>query len=195
MKGTLTTCSLTYIAATGARFETDAADNEGFELTQGITDGSPGAFTIGTSPAFYLSVRFGLATVAETDHAYVGFRVAEAYDDNSFAAYTDYYYVGVGDLADGGPGDFFSQTEVNGGGISATDMTQADWTDAQIHTITILVSAAGVATVDIEGTNDATAGAFTFDTGDVVIPSFFVQNDATAGVTEIDVVFWEVGLQ
>ena len=195
LKGTQTLCALSWAAATGSRFTTDATTNEGFELTQGITDGAPGAFTVGVSPAFYLSVRFTVADIAETDMTYIGFRGVEAYDATTFATYADYYVIGIGDLADGGAGDFFTQSEIGGAGIAAVDLAETDWANTESHTLTVLISSGGVATAQIEGSAVSDAGAYTFTDTTIVVPFMYSINDVTGVANEIDLVFWESGVQ
>jgi hypothetical protein len=166
----------------------DDADNEGMELTQGTVDGSPGAFTIGTSPAFYAAARFAIGDITDADEVAFGFRVAQAYDDSSFENYTDFYVINVDN------GDFYSETSLNTTTDVDADIAEVDWTDNQVHTIEIRVSATGVATAYIEGALEADAVTFTFDDGDVVVPFLFMLSDA-AGDPDVDVVFWESGVQ
>lgn len=194
-KGTVTVCGNDYVAADGMGLHSDAAANEGHELTQGIVDGSPGAFTIGTSPAFSFRVRFAIGTVANTDQTYAGLRLAQPYEDAVMGNYTDSYTIGVGDLADGGAGDFYCRSILNGAGAVNTDIAEADWTDNQVHTIEVRVSAAGVATSYIEGVLVGDAQAFTFDNGDVVVPYLWFLSDVTGADPDIDIVFWETGIQ
>ncbi len=194
-KGTQTVCGNDYAAADGLGLHNDATTNEGWELTQGIVDGSPGAFTVGTSPAFYMSTRFAIATVANTDQCLAGFRVVEAYQDATLVTYTDYFAVGVGDLADAGAGDFQVFESLNGTSAE-TDIAESDWTDNQVHTVSVLVSAAGVATGYVEGTVITDSGvAMTFDDTDIVVPFFWCIGDVTGADVDVDIVFWEVGLQ
>jgi hypothetical protein len=196
MKGTQTACGPDYAAADGMGLHADATTNEGFELTQGIVDGSPGAFTVGTSPAFYMSVRFAIATVANTDICGGGFRQVEAYHDTDMTAYDTYFGVFVGDYADGGAGDFYVYEELAGASAAATDLAETDWTDNQVHTIEVRVSDAGVATAYIEGVLVADAGtAFTFADTDIIVPYFWCQADVTGADPNVDIVFWESGIQ
>lgn len=199
-KGTQTVCGNDYVAADGMGLHTDATTNEGFELTQGVLTGAPGAFTIGPtaggSPAFYFRIRFAIATVANTDMCYAGFRLQEAYNDTLFTTYTDYYVLGVGDLGDGGAGDWYRMSELNNAGAVIVDIAEGDWTDNEVHTIEIRVSAAGVVAPYIEGVLVGDAGAaYTFDDTDVVVPFFWCIADVTAADVDVDVVYWETGIQ
>ena len=188
-------CAHGYVAADGIEFAQDAEDNTGFELSQGIVDGSPGAFTIGTSPAFYMSVRFAVATVANTDSCYVGFRGVEAQND-VITGYRDYFMVGIGDLSNGGPGDFQVIGEIDDTAAIAVDLAETDWANNEVHTLSVLVSAAGVTTAEIEGALVTDSGvAQTFTDADIVVPVFHCQTDNTTASVNVDLVFWETGLQ
>ena len=125
---------------------------------------------------------------------YFGFR-----DDEGYAAaldtYTDFYAVGTGKLADSTTGnDWHIQTDLNDAGISATDIAETNISDNQVHTVTILVSGAGVVTSEIEGANVSDAPTYTFDDTDVLVP-FFKMLQQEASEAAIDIVFWEIGLQ
>lgn len=183
-----TSCTITWAAADGLGITTDGADNEGWELTQGIVDGAPGAFTIGTSPAFYAAVRFAIATVANADMIAFGFRKVEGYAALDFETYTDFYVINVDN------GDFYKESSLNTTTDVDQDLAQANWTDNQVHTVEVRVSATGVATAYIQGTLESETAAFMFDDGDVVVPFFFIQTDA-AGAPDVDLVFWESGIQ
>ncbi len=193
--GTSTACGNTWAAADGLKLSSDAADNEGYELNQGPLADSPVAFTIGTSPAFYFKVRFAVADITSSDQTFVCLR-----NDGAHAAtlvgQTDSYCIGLGDLGDTTTGnDWFQQTELNNAGsLTATDLAETNITNNQVHTVTILVSAAGVVTAEIEGAAVGDTTAYTFDSGDEVIPMvFMLQQEASA--IGLDIVFWEVGLQ
>ncbi len=193
--GTTTLCGNTWAAADGLKLTTDAADNEGYELNQGPLADSPVAFTIGTSPAFYLKVRFAIADITASDQTYFCLR-----NDGAHAAtlvgQTDTYCIGLGQLDDATTGnDWWQQTEINNAGsLTATDLAEANITNDQVHTVTILVSGAGVVTAEIEGAAVGDTTAYTFDDGDEVVPMvFMIQQEASA--IGLDVVFWEVGLQ
>ncbi|KKL59625.1 hypothetical protein LCGC14_2213440, partial [marine sediment metagenome] len=90
--------------------------------------------------------------------------------------------------------DWMQQTDLNDAGISATDLAEANITNDQVHTVTILVSGAGVVTAEIEGAAVGDATAFTFDSTDEVIPMFWMLQQEASSIG-LDIVFWEVGLQ
>ncbi len=192
--GTSTLCGNTFAAADGLKLSSDAIDNEGYELSQGNLADSPAAFTIGTSPAFYFKVRFAVADITSSDQTYICLRNDGAHTA-TLAGGTDLYCIGLGDLADGATGnDWFQQQELNNAGLTATDLAETNIVNDEVHTVTILVSSAGVTTAEIEGVLVSDTTAFTFDTGDEIIPMvWMIQQEASA--IGLDIVFWEVGLQ
>ena len=195
IKGTSTECGPSYVAADGMGLHNDDADAEGWELTQGIVDGSPGAFTVGTSPAFYAAARFAVGDTSDTDQCLFGFRKVEAYQDATLKTYTDYFAVGIGDIANGGDGDWQVFESLNDTSAE-TDIAETDMTDNQVHTVEVRVSATGVATGFIEGTVITDSGvAMTFDDTEIVVPFFWCLASTGAGDVDVDLVFWETGLQ
>ncbi len=195
IKGTATECGPDYVAADGMGLHNDDADAEGWELTQGITDGAPGAFTVGTSPAFYAATRFAVGDTSDTDQCLFGFRKVEAYQDATLKTYTDYFAVGIGDIANGGDGDWQVFESLNDTSAE-TDIAETDMTDNQVHSVEVRVSATGVATGFIEGTVITDSGvAMTFDDTEIVVPFFWCLASTGAGDVDVDVIYWESGVQ
>lgn len=197
MKGTATACAPTYAAAEGARFTTDAADNEGYEIGFGIVAGSPGAYVIGTDPAIYARIRVNQATVAESDDFWFGFREAAAYADADIEDYEELCGIGYGDRADGANYEIRTVTQIANAGIAVTDVsaTNGVWADGETHTLEVQISAAGVCTTYEDGVLAAAQPATTFTAADVVIPFFWSRNDNTAGAQQNDVAYFEFGIQ
>lgn len=174
------------IAAGGLLASLDLTNDEGVEYSQGITTRCKSAFTIGTSAAFYMKVGITAADVSGSDICAVGFRKTQAYQA-AFADYTDKATLNkVG-------GDIYITTALNNGADSATDTTD-NWADGATKVLEIYVSAAGVVTYKIDGVAPTVTAAFTFDTGDVVVPFFHLLHDATSPGA-IHITQWEVGLQ
>ena len=174
------------IAADGLLCSLDLTDNEGAEYSQGITARSRAAFVIGTSPAFYLKVGLKAADVSGSDICAIGFRKTQAYQA-AFADYTD--KATLNKVA----GDIYITTALNDAADSATDTTD-NWADGGEHTLEVYVSAAGVVTYKIDGVAPTVTAAFTFDSGDVVVPFFHLLHDTVApGAVHLQ--SWECGLQ
>ena len=196
-KATLTVCAPTFVVAEGARMTTDVTENDGFEWTFGTTLASPAAFTIGTDPAFYARLNVTQAVVAESDEFYFGFREAGAYSDDDTEDYEELCAVGYGDRADGIDYEISSLTQIANAGIARTSATATNgvWGDGEAHTLEVQVTAGGVCTLYEDGVLLAAQPATTFTAADVVIPFFWVVNDATAAAQQIDFTYWEFGIQ
>jgi len=174
------------IGATGLDVSMDATDNDGVEITQGITARSRAAFTVGTSGAFYAKLTFTLADVSDTDDCAFGFRKAEAYQANI----DDYDEMACLNVISG---DIYIETILNNAATVSTDTTN-NWADAASHTLEVYVSATGVVTFKIDGAAPTVTATHTFDSAEVVVPFFFMLHAAasTAGAVLTQ---WEVGLQ
>lgn len=162
----------------------DQTADDGLELTQGITARSKSAFVIGTD-AFFLRVQFSIADVSGSDDCAVGFRIAAAYNaaiDN----YTDFAVLNMIS------GDIKIETALNDGATTTTDTTN-DWADGETHTLEVIVNKAGQVFYKIDGSAPTVVAAFTFDSGDTVVPFlFFLQDADIAGAVNLK--YWECGL-
>lgn len=184
-KGTQTILAPT-LTATGLNVAMDQTDNDGMELFGSAIDRSRYAFTIGTSPAFFATLRFKIGDASGTDDCAFGFRKSQAYQAN-FDDYTDAATLNVIS------GDINIETILNNAATTTTDTT-ANWADGETHTLTVLVSGSGVVTYEIDGAAPSTTAAFTFDSGDVVHPFFFFLN-ATDLVDTLELISFECGSQ
>lgn len=177
------TATAPILVAGGLDIGLDDADNDGIEITRGITARSPEVFTVGTSPAFYMKVEATIADVSGTDAFVMGFRKLEAYQalesgyDEMFAA-----NINAGDII---------VAEILNAAATNTDTTD-DWANAATHSIEVRVSAAGACTLLIDGAAPTVTSAFTFDDGEVVIPFVYfrhagdVAEDTTLSRWEVD---------
>ena len=166
------------LTATGLDIGMDQTNNDGVEITQGITAKSRRAFTIGTSPAFFVRLKFKIEDVSGSDQFGVGFRKTQAYQA-AIASYTDKAFIGSVS------GDIKINTLLNNAGGVITDTTQ-DWADGETHTLKVIVSAAGVVTYQIDGAAPTATAAFTFDNGDIVVPFIWMINDSdVVGTAEL----------
>ena len=83
----------------------------------------------------------------------------------AYTNYTDFIGYGVNNLIAGG--DAVIGTQINTGGVNATDTNDAVG-DGTTNTLQVLVSAAGVVTFTFNGGAPTATQTFTFDNGDVV---------------------------
>jgi len=155
------------MTSTGLLTSLDLTNAEGAEYNFGAAlSNSPFAFTIGTSPAFYIELAVNAADVGGLDPFVVGFRKAQA-NAATFTDYTDFATIGA--RATTAADVIVLQTDLNNAGETITNTTDA-WTDGQTKTLKVLVSAAGVVTYTIDGLAPTVTAAFTFDNADVVVP-------------------------
>jgi hypothetical protein len=209
------------VAAAGAGLTValDATANDGLQLDNGLqANRSPHFYTIGTDPAWYFKAVFAITTVANGDCHMIGLRKSAAHVTITAGAggvgagtpvvagaYSDGIWVGPYTDA----GAYYQLNVLNAAGQAATALAQAGYTNTQFIAVKFLVSAAGVVTYRIgESTTlalaeaardaaaaDANAVAYTFDTGDYIIPSFIGVIDATGADPGYIFYKWEHGYQ
>lgn len=190
IKGTQTIL-IPQISADGLDIGMDATENDGVELSLGITARSRCAFTAQTDACF-VECTVALADSSAVDPFYIGFRKAEAYQA-AIGSYADYFVLGVEGTAN--PNKIQFQTNLNAGGAATTDSTDT-WADAASKTIRINVSAAGVATGLIDGVAPTTEpAAFTFDSGDVLIPFIYFLRGSAPSSGAVTLTSFKCGLQ
>lgn len=158
------------LTAVGLDIGMDQTNNDGVEITQGILAHMRRSFTIGTSPAFFVRLKFKIEDVSGSDQVGVGFRKTQAYQA-AIASYTDKAFIGSVS------GDIKLNTLLNNAGGVVTDTTD-NWADGETHTLQVNVSAAGVVTYLIDGVAPTVTAAFTFDSTDVVVPFIWMINDS-----------------
>lgn len=154
----------------------DLTNNEGAEYNWGARANAKHAYTIGTSPAFYLEWRFTLADVTGCDPVGIGFRKQEA-NNAALASYTDFAWIGVSESDNSAL--ISLKTRLNSGAVTTTDTTDA-WADGETHTLAVLVDGSGNVTYTIDGVAPSVTAAFQFDSGDVVMPFWRGLHGATA---------------
>jgi len=177
------------MSSTGLLISLDLTSTEGAEYNPGPRNNTKYSYTIGTSAAFFFEATLNAADVSGCDPLVIGFRKVEA-NNATFADYTDYASIGLS-ASDGA--NIWLKTELNGGGVTSTDTTDA-WTDGQSKTLKVLVSATGVVTYTIGGVAPAVTAAFTFDATDVVIP-FIRLTHAAAAPGAVNWISFKCGLQ
>ena len=174
------------LAATGLDIEMDATDNDGVEITQGITAASRSAFVVGTSAPFFLKVRFSIEDVSETDDLAIGFRLAEAYQAN-IDSYNTWAAFNIQ------AGTVNTETELDAGGTTTTD-TGETWVNGATKTLEVYVDANGAVTYKIDGVAPTTTVAFSITDGDTVVPFLYFLHLNTSANSVI-IRSWECGLQ
>jgi hypothetical protein len=163
------------MTASGLLVSGDLTATEGFEYNWGAAlSTSRHTFTIGTDAAFFLEWEFTVADVAGASPYMCGFRKVEA-NNATLTSYTDYAMIGLDAVAS--LGNVVIKTELNSGGTTNTNTTDA-WNNGETHSVTVLVSAAGVVTYLIDGVDPSATAAFTFDNGDQIAPFFRLLHDA-----------------
>lgn len=179
------------MSSAGLLTSLDLTNAEGAEYNFGAAlSNSKHAYTIGTSPAFYIELAVTAADVGGLDPFVVGFRKSQA-NAATFTDYTDFATIGA--RATTAADVVVLQTDLNNAGEVITNTTDA-WTDGQTKTLKVLVSAAGVVTYTINGLAPTVTAAFTFDTGDVVVP-FIRHTFGAATPAAIDWVTLKIGSQ
>lgn len=171
----------------GLNIVQDDTENDGTEYCLGINANNRGVFTVGTSPAFYAKMKFYIDDVSGTDDCAFGFRKLEAYQANI----DDYDEMACLNVISG---DVKIETILNAGATITTDTT-FNWADTGIHELAVYVSAAGVVTFAIDGSEPAATAAFTFDDGEVVVPFFYQLAAADPEAAAVELISFECGLQ
>jgi hypothetical protein len=172
----------------GLNIAQDLTDNDGIEYVAAVVanSGNPTQFTIGTDGPFFCRARFTIADVSGTDDCAVGFRRIAAGQAN-IDDYTDMAVLNVI------LGDINIETILNNAATTTTDTTN-NWADAETHTLSVFVTKGGVVTYQIDDAAPLVTAAFTFDTGDVIVPFiFFLQ--ATTSPGAVSLLEWECGFQ
>ena len=167
-------------STTGLTLVQDAANNDGLEVSAGIEAVTPQEFVVGQQ-AFSFKVRVAIADVSDTDDCAFGFRLKEDYQANL----DDYNDMAVLNVISG---DIFTETILNGAATTSTDTTN-NWADGETHTLEVRVDTDGAVTYLIDDVAPVTTVAFTFDSGDVLIP-FAYSLLAAASSSETTVSKW-----
>lgn len=186
----------------GLELPSTNADNVGCTLSFGgsllslnAQPTAPTCFTVGTDAAFYMQCKLGIPDVSDYDALFIGFvepaagYIAITDAATLIAAYDEKAGFAVNE------GDIFTYTSLAGSDV-ATDLTETDWADDGVHTLKILVSAAGVVTYEFDGSAAGGAVAFSFAPTTVVTPVIIaVKNASAAADTPPIIETLEWGLQ
>lgn len=173
----------------------DQTDNEGIEISRGLTSGiSRGLYTLGTDAvpgrALTASLTFAIPLTTDYDVILFGWRKVAAYcagvtQSATGAAGPDCYTDIAAFNIDNGA--IYTDTVLNGAGgagLSAVDSTLT-WADGEVHTLRVDISTARVVTWYLDNTvlTATQAGAnsgFTFDASDQLMLLLVITRDATA---------------
>lgn len=160
----------------GVNWAGDQVDDDGWEFTTGIGTGNQLRFIVGQG-GFFCRARFSIADVSGTDDCAFGFRKREAYQ----AAVDDYDEMAALNVISG---DIFTETILNNAATVSTDTTN-NWADTETHTLEVRVNNAGHVNFFIDDVPPIAAVAFNFDSGEVLIPFFYMLQtaDLTGAVT------------
>ena len=176
--------------AFGLNLVQDNTAADGIEICMGQTALSPMAFTINQDAAFFLQAVFKVQDASGTNPLIIGLRKVQAFDA-TLANYTDFASIGIVGTAN--PNTVQIQTQLNTGGVVTTNTTQtvADGATVQFK---IKVSSTGVVTYELNYATPTVVAAFTFDSGDIVIP-FIRFTEAADITTQASCNYLEMGFQ
>lgn len=194
MEGTIpATDTASTAAGLNMQMDQDTAADLGWELTIGGPLGDGRAFTVGTHSG-YIDLSVFVADWTEYDAISIGFRKVEPYQTGHAPiigagtgdpVYTDFATFGLQE-----PDKIQIATDLNGGGSGTYTDTGMTPTDSRNQRFRVTLAESGAVTYTLEqdgvangGTMAApsTTAAFTFDSGDKVIPYVFVH-----GATHVD---------
>jgi hypothetical protein len=169
------------VTATGLSFGLDLADDEGIQFIFGASAAGTArgrlAYTIGTDPAFFMKGTITGADVSTVDALYFGFRKQVAINADP-TAYTDYACFAL--LTAANPAVIQTTTRLNTGTAASVDTTQT-WADAASKTFEIRVDGGGVTKFLLNDATPTISQAFTFDSGDLVVPWLHLLHEGTVG--------------
>lgn len=175
------------LTTTGLDIGMDQTDNDGVEITQGITSKSRSAFVVGTAKSFFFEATLKVADISGTDDCAVGFRKAEAYQANI----DDYDELACLNVISG---TVKQETILNNAATTTTANTDT-LADGGTVILRVEVDYNGLVTFLIDGVAPTVAqtSAFSFDADEVVVPFvYFLQAATSPGACTISK--WEVGL-
>lgn len=190
VKGAGQTIIVPVLTDVGLDIGQDQTATEGIELTQGNLERGEHAYTIGTHGPFKLRVKAKIEDASGCNPFIIGFRKVQAYQA-AHTSYTDFASIGI--QATDTENKIKTRTLLNNAGGVTTD-TLLTWADAAIKELEVRVDGKGQVTYKVNGQRPTVTVAYTFDTGDVVIPFlYFLHGADVAG--KVELIEWECGLE
>jgi hypothetical protein len=186
--------NLPYVSADGLEMAASGENDHitSVELTNGIVGGLGCAYTVGSLPdgkAVIFEAKIKIDGVSEVTELWCGFRKAEAFNTDP-DGYDEMACFNIGEDADG---QIEIHTILNGAATTRTDTTETDWADAAEKALRVEVANDGVCTFTIDGAAPAVTQAFTFDSGEVIVP--FVALTPETGDPGVSISEWRCGVK
>jgi hypothetical protein len=165
---------------------------DALEITNGTTALSPQAYVVGSfnksdAKEIFFQCTIKIDDISDVTEMSMGWRKAEAYQ----AAVDDYDELASFNVGQDGDGQIEIHTILNGGTTSETDTTLTDWANGGEHTLEIRVTNGGVCTFFYDGAEPTVTTAFTFDSGEVILPYLFL--DTETGDPGVSISAWKCG--
>ncbi len=162
------------------------------EMTNGTTALSRAAHVVGSLLAtdakeIYFKTKIKIDDISDVTELWVGMRKAEAYQADP-ENYDELVAFNIGKDADG---QIEIHTILNGATTVETDTTETDWANGGEHTLEIRVTNGGVVSFLYDGATPTVTKAFTFDSGEVILP--FLHLDTETGDPGVSISEWKVG--
>lgn len=173
------------MGANGLIINADQTDTEGMEYNFPYFQ-----YTIGTSDAFAFELDLYINDMDGAAPYVFGFRKTEA-NNADWTAYDTVASMGM--IAASSVTNVVLATELNGGGQTITDTTDAWGGDGTTNTLRVLVDASGNVTYTINGAAPSATAAFQIDNADVVIP--FIRIGHNANATDVAITGMRIGFQ
>ncbi len=156
-------------ASTGLDIAGDLTNNEGHEITQGITARAKHAYTVGTDADVFIRVTTTITDVSGTDQYLIGFRKAEAYQ----ADWNDYNDLAAVNVVSGA---IYSSTILANATTVNTDST-VTWADTASKTVMVKVHTDGRVTFWVDDVR-LNVIPFSFAAGAVIVPFIYFVHDS-----------------
>lgn len=179
------------MTSNGLSIELDQTNAEGAEYNFGARNNAKHVYTAQTSDAFFAEATFYVEDYSGCAPLMMGFRKVEA-NNAVLADYTDYAAIGINQATSATNATILS--ELNGGGQTATDTTDALAAEPNSFKVGVFVAANGAVTFEVDGSAASAAPSYTFDSGDKVM--FFIHFLNGADVAgEVSLVDLKIGYQ
>ena len=151
---------------------------QGAEITNGILANGVQTHTVGSLLAgkkVFIEVGLTIVDISDLGQLFVGFRKAEAYQADP-DSYDELAAMHVGETgATVADGQINIATILNNASTTYTDTTLTDWADAGAHTLRVEVLDTGRVAFLYDGAEPTVVPAFSFDSGEVIIPFLYYE--------------------